>query len=87
MLLLFYAPDLDPYPGYSPVQTDSIDNTAYEELPEAEEICPERRANILSGIYNLSECEWFLFGILLDNSRVSPLTKALRWMKCANVES
>ncbi|CAH9078741.1 unnamed protein product [Cuscuta epithymum] len=50
MLLLFYAPDLDPYPGYSPLQTESIDNTAYEELPEADEICPERHASILSQI-------------------------------------
>nr|GMD83307.1 ABC transporter C family member 2-like [Ipomoea batatas] len=50
MLLLFYAPDLDPYPGYSPVRTESVDNTAYEELPEAEQICPERQANILSAI-------------------------------------
>ncbi|VFQ58770.1 unnamed protein product, partial [Cuscuta campestris] len=50
VLLLFYAPDLDPYPGYSPLQTESIDNTAYEELPEAEQICPERHTNILSKI-------------------------------------
>ncbi|VFQ97027.1 unnamed protein product [Cuscuta campestris] len=50
VLLLFYAPDLDPYPGYSPLQTESIDNTAYEELPEAEQICPERHSNILSKI-------------------------------------
>lgn len=68
MLLLFYAPDLDPYPGYSPVRTESVDNTAYEELPEAEQICPERQANILSGMYNLSEREWFLFRLLLDES-------------------
>ncbi|XP_019190633.1 PREDICTED: ABC transporter C family member 2-like isoform X2 [Ipomoea nil] len=50
VLLLFYVPELDPFPGYSPVRTESIDNTAYEKLPEAEEICPERHANILSRV-------------------------------------
>lgn len=48
MLLLFYIPDLDPYPGYSPVQTEYVDNTAYEELPGAEHMFPERHVNILS---------------------------------------
>ncbi|KAL3329623.1 hypothetical protein AABB24_033795 [Solanum stoloniferum] len=50
LLLLFYIPDVDPYPGYSPLRSDSFDNTAYEELPEGEQICPERHANILSQI-------------------------------------
>ncbi|TMW93430.1 hypothetical protein EJD97_011715 [Solanum chilense] len=50
LLLLFYVPDVDPYPGYSPLRSDSFDNTAYEELPEGEQICPERHANILSQI-------------------------------------
>nr|GLL30133.1 ABC transporter C family member 2-like isoform X2 [Ipomoea trifida] len=50
VLLLFYVPELDPFPGYSPVQTESVDNTAYEKLPEAEEICPERHVNILSRV-------------------------------------
>lgn len=50
LLLLFYIPDLDPYPGYSPLQSESFDNTAYDELPEGEQICPERHANILSQI-------------------------------------
>ncbi|CAN4101608.1 unnamed protein product [Withania somnifera] len=50
LLLLFYLPDLDPYPGYTPLRSESFDNTAYEELPEAEQICPERRANIFSKI-------------------------------------
>ncbi|KAL8033740.1 hypothetical protein ABFX02_13G178200 [Erythranthe guttata] len=50
VLLLFYVPDLDPYPGYSPLQAESFDNTAYEELPGAEQVCPERHANILSKI-------------------------------------
>ncbi|KAH0649152.1 hypothetical protein KY290_035112 [Solanum tuberosum] len=50
LLLLFYVPDVDPYPGYSPLRSESFDSTAYEELPEGEQICPERHANILSQI-------------------------------------
>lgn len=50
LLLLFYLPDLDDYPGYTPVRSESFDDTAYEELPEAEQICPERHANIFSKI-------------------------------------
>ncbi|XP_060179357.1 ABC transporter C family member 2-like [Lycium barbarum] len=50
LLLLFYIPDMDPYPGYSPLRSESFDNTAYEELPDAEQICPERHANIFSRI-------------------------------------
>lgn len=50
VLLLFYIPSLDPYPGYLPVQTEAVDNTAYAELPGGEQICPERHANILSKI-------------------------------------
>ncbi|KAJ8538757.1 hypothetical protein K7X08_030053 [Anisodus acutangulus] len=50
LLLLFYIPDMDPYPGYSPLRSESFDNTAYEELPEAEQICPERHGSIFSKI-------------------------------------
>lgn len=43
-----YVPDLDPYPGYTPLQAESVDNnTDYEKLP-GDDVCPERRANILS---------------------------------------
>ncbi|KAK6150130.1 hypothetical protein DH2020_017655 [Rehmannia glutinosa] len=38
VLLLVYIPDLDPYPGYSPLQAESVDNTAYEELPGGEQL-------------------------------------------------
>ncbi|XP_057971356.1 ABC transporter C family member 2 [Malania oleifera] len=48
VLLIVYVPDLDPYPGYTPIRTESIDNVEYEELPEEVEICPERHANIIS---------------------------------------
>uniref|UniRef100_A0A5B6ZCK4 ABC-type xenobiotic transporter n=1 Tax=Davidia involucrata TaxID=16924 RepID=A0A5B6ZCK4_DAVIN len=50
VLLLVYVPTLDPYPGYSPVQTEYIDNTEYEELPGGVQICPERHVNIFSKI-------------------------------------
>ncbi|XP_057494162.1 ABC transporter C family member 2-like isoform X1 [Actinidia eriantha] len=50
VLLLVYVPSLDPYPGYSPIQNESVDNTAYEELPGGEQICPERHVNIFSKI-------------------------------------
>ncbi|KAM6551936.1 hypothetical protein CsatB_001744 [Cannabis sativa] len=51
LLLLVYVPQLDPYPGYTPLQTESIDDAAYEELPAGEQICPERHANIISRIF------------------------------------
>ncbi|XP_073129277.1 ABC transporter C family member 2-like isoform X2 [Henckelia pumila] len=50
VLLFVYIPDLNPYLGYFPVQIEYVDNTVYEELPEEEQICPERRANIFSKI-------------------------------------
>lgn len=48
MLLLFYFPNLDPYPGYTPVQTELMEDTSYEELQADEEICPERHVNLFS---------------------------------------
>ncbi|OIS99286.1 PREDICTED: ABC transporter C family member 2-like [Nicotiana attenuata] len=50
LLLLFYIPNMDPYPGYSPLRSESFDDTAYEELPGAEQICPERHVNIFAKI-------------------------------------
>ncbi|KAK1375542.1 ABC-type xenobiotic transporter [Heracleum sosnowskyi] len=50
LLLLVYIPRLDPYLGYSPVQTESVDKDEYEELPAGEYVCPERRVNIFSNI-------------------------------------
>ncbi|KAH7836909.1 hypothetical protein Vadar_007286 [Vaccinium darrowii] len=49
-LLLFYVPRLNPYPGYSPIRTDSLDDTEYVELPGGEQVCPERHVNIFSKI-------------------------------------
>lgn len=50
ILLLFYVPDLDPYPGYTPMWTGSVDDAEYEEIPGGEQICPERHVNIFSRI-------------------------------------
>ena len=43
-----YLPHLDPYPGYTPLLTETVDDGVYEELPGAEQICPERHVNIFS---------------------------------------
>ncbi|XP_060675528.1 ABC transporter C family member 2-like isoform X1 [Ziziphus jujuba] len=51
VLLLVYLPQLDPYPGYTPIRNELIDDTAYQELPGEEQICPERHANIFSKIF------------------------------------
>ncbi|KAE8659422.1 hypothetical protein F3Y22_tig00116962pilonHSYRG00340 [Hibiscus syriacus] len=50
ILLLVYIPDLDPYPGYTPMRTELVDDAGYEELPGGEKICPERHVNIFSKI-------------------------------------
>ncbi|GFP81215.1 ABC transporter c family member 2 [Phtheirospermum japonicum] len=49
LLLLFYVPNLDSYPGYIPL-LDSIDDTKTDK-PLGELVCPERYANIFSRIY------------------------------------
>ncbi|KAL6198464.1 hypothetical protein ACLB2K_028253 [Fragaria x ananassa] len=51
ILLLFYVPNLDPYPGYIVLQSESLDNAEYEALPGEDQIFPERHANIFSRIY------------------------------------
>ncbi|CAL5411679.1 unnamed protein product [Camellia sinensis] len=48
VLFLVYFPSMDPYPGYTPIRTESVDDTEYEELPGGEQICPEKYANIFS---------------------------------------
>ncbi|KAI3680994.1 hypothetical protein L6452_35774 [Arctium lappa] len=49
--LLVYLPNLDPYPGYTPIRTESLDDGEYEELADGEQICPERHTNIISNIF------------------------------------
>lgn len=50
ILLTFYVPALDPYPGYTTVRSELVDDNAYEELPAGEQICPERHVNIISSM-------------------------------------
>ncbi|KAL0790594.1 hypothetical protein Bca101_006840 [Brassica carinata] len=45
-LLFVYFPNLDPYPGYAPLRTETSEDYEYEELPGGEQICPERHARI-----------------------------------------
>ncbi|KAG8381914.1 hypothetical protein BUALT_Bualt05G0022300 [Buddleja alternifolia] len=49
ILILVYVPDLETYPGYVPLSSDSINDTKYEK-PLGEHVCPERYANIFSRI-------------------------------------
>ncbi|KAL9224406.1 hypothetical protein vseg_000440 [Gypsophila vaccaria] len=51
VLLLFYIPSLDPYPGYTTLSNEPIDDSEYVELPGGEQICPERHVNIISKIF------------------------------------
>ncbi|GMP73759.1 hypothetical protein CsSME_00031413 [Camellia sinensis var. sinensis] len=51
VLFLVYFPSMDPYLGYTPIRTESVDDTEYEELPGGEQICPEKNANIFSSMY------------------------------------
>ncbi|KAL9271615.1 ABC transporter C family member 1-like protein, partial [Drosera capensis] len=51
ILLCVHVPNLEPYPGYTPLTDELDDNAEYEELPGSEQICPERHANIISRIF------------------------------------
>ncbi|KAK2998796.1 hypothetical protein RJ639_023994, partial [Escallonia herrerae] len=51
LFLVFYIPHLDPYLGYIPLRTETLDDAKYEALLGGENICPEKRANIFSRIY------------------------------------
>ncbi|CBI30983.3 unnamed protein product, partial [Vitis vinifera] len=46
--LLVHVPNLNPYVGYTPMQSDSLENTKYEVLPGGDQICPEKHANMFS---------------------------------------
>ncbi|XP_050221778.1 ABC transporter C family member 2-like [Mercurialis annua] len=50
ILLLVHVPDLDPYPGYTPIPNESVDNGEYQELPGGEYVCPEQHGSIISKI-------------------------------------
>lgn len=47
-MLFFYIPNLDPYPGYTNLQSEPLDEAEYETLPGEKQICPERHVNIFS---------------------------------------
>ncbi|XP_078432524.1 ABC transporter C family member 2-like [Wolffia australiana] len=52
LLSLFYVPEVDPYPGYTTLESEVLTNEwEYEPLAGDEHICPERHANMLSRIY------------------------------------
>ncbi|KAM6551931.1 hypothetical protein CsatB_001739 [Cannabis sativa] len=52
VLLIIYLPNLDPHPGFTVIQPESLDNNEYEELhDEGEQVCPERRVNVISNVY------------------------------------
>ena len=51
ILLLVFVPRLDPYPGYTPIAAESVDDAAYEELPGGEQVCPERHVSVFSSMY------------------------------------
>lgn len=46
ILLFVHLPNLDPYPGYMPVESETVDEYEYEELSQGQQLCPERHANI-----------------------------------------
>ncbi|XP_052621477.1 ABC transporter C family member 2 [Lactuca sativa] len=71
--LIVYLPTLDPYPGYTPIRVDPLDDGEYEELGGSEEICPERRTNIISSIF----FSWMNPLMLLGYKR--PLTEKDIW--------
>lgn len=50
-MLLVHMPELVPYMGYSTVQVEFVDNTAYEELAGEEQVCPERHVNMFSSMH------------------------------------
>ncbi|TYK05157.1 ABC transporter C family member 2-like [Cucumis melo var. makuwa] len=50
VLLLPYVPSLDPYPGHTPLSSESVDVAEYEKLPDGEDICPERHVSLFSKI-------------------------------------
>ena len=54
ILLLVYAPRLDPYPGYTPIGAESVDDAAYEELHGGEQVCPERHFSVFCWLLSIN---------------------------------
>ncbi|KAL1187633.1 ABC transporter C family member 2 [Cardamine amara subsp. amara] len=51
ILLFLHLPNLDPYPGYMPVRSETVDDYEYEEISDGQQVCPERHANIFDKIF------------------------------------
>ena len=51
IFLLVHIPDLDPYPSYTLMWTEFVDDAEYKELFGEEQICPERHVDIFSKIF------------------------------------
>lgn len=47
-LLLVHLPHLNPFPGYIPLRSESVDDKNDETILGEDHICPERYASILS---------------------------------------
>ncbi|KAG8365653.1 hypothetical protein BUALT_Bualt18G0128400 [Buddleja alternifolia] len=79
VLLLVHIPDLDPYPGYSPLRVENVDDTAYEELPGGEQVCPERHVNVLS-IPQFASPSWNIFPLTNNLLIASFIEIIFAWM-------
>uniref|UniRef100_A0A1J3IMN5 ABC-type xenobiotic transporter n=1 Tax=Noccaea caerulescens TaxID=107243 RepID=A0A1J3IMN5_NOCCA len=73
ILLFVHLPNLDPYPGYIPVGSETVDEYEYEELSEGQQLCPERLANIFDKIF----FSWINPLMILGSKR--PLTDTDVW--------
>nr|VDD06414.1 unnamed protein product [Brassica oleracea] len=73
ILLFVHLPNLDPYPGYMPLGSETVDDHEYEELSEGQQICPERHANIFDKIF----FSWINPLMTLGSKR--PLTETDVW--------
>lgn len=51
ILLFMHLPNLDTYPGYMPVRSETVDDYEYEEISDGQQICPEKHANIFDKIF------------------------------------
>ncbi|XP_048630438.1 ABC transporter C family member 2 [Brassica napus] len=73
ILLFVHLPNLEPYPGYMPLGSETVDDHEYEELSEGQQICPERHANIFDKIF----FSWINPLMTLGSKR--PLTETDVW--------
>ncbi|KAG6778677.1 hypothetical protein POTOM_015017 [Populus tomentosa] len=82
ILLLVYIPNLDPYPDYVLMESESLDNCEYEALPGREQLCPERHANLFSNILIHFPLQGICFGWLtplMKQGHKRPITEKDVW--------